>query len=256
MSASVIVCEQRSEEWRQARAGKVTASEISNVLAKGRTKNQEALTRANYRAQIIAEILTGRPAEDTLSTGPMRWGIANERYAKAAYEAQCDVLVDNVGFVIHPTIKRFGASPDGLVGDDGIVQFKCPNTATHLTCLLRGDIPAEHLPQIHTELACAGPQRVWCDFVSFDPRLPEDLQLFVKRLPRDEKAIEEIETEVERFNDEIDDVLLALSSRRDLEGQLRKSIEAVNSAKAAQSAKPTLKLVARASDKEPDIHLI
>jgi hypothetical protein len=121
---------------------------------------------------------------------------------------QRDLLVETCGFVLHPDIARFGASPDGLVGEDGLIQIKCPNTTTHLGWMLAGTVPVEHCPQMLAELACTG--RAWCDFVSFDPRLPAYLQLFVRRFERDEKLIAALETEVVHFNAEIEGVLAAL----------------------------------------------
>ena len=174
----IMMCEQRSDEWRAIRAGKVTASRISDVLAELKKGTGEAATRRNYKAEIIAEILTGMPADNFVSK-EMQWGIDNEPFARAAYELAQDVTVDTVGFAVHPTIARFGASPDGLVNDIGMVEFKCPNTATHLDYILAGEVPTEYQPQMLAELCCAG--REWCDFVSFDPRLPERFQLFVRR---------------------------------------------------------------------------
>jgi hypothetical protein len=123
---------------------------------------------------------------------------------------QYDCMVDTVGFALHPSIERFGASPDGFVGDDGIVEFKCPATATHLDYLLAGVVPEDYHAQMLTEMACTG--RQWVDFVSFDPRLPTRLQLFVRRFPRDDAKIAEIEAKVERFLEEIDVVLGSLAA--------------------------------------------
>lgn len=224
MTTTPLLCEQRSEEWRQARSGKVTASAIADVLSKPKKGSAETSGRVNYRAQIIAEVLTGKPADDPFSNRIMQWGIDNEKFARAAYEMERGVLVDTVGFVDHPLIECFGCSPDGLVGDKGLVQFKCPNTATHIAYLLKGEVPTEHQAQMLAEMACC-PERDWCDFVSFDPRLPEDLQLFVKRFPRDELRIAEIEGQVDEFLAEVKEVLVRLSCLRDLEGQLRQSLD-------------------------------
>lgn len=219
----ISMCDQRSDEWRAIRAGKVTASRISDVLAELKNGKGEAATRRNYKAEIIAEILTGLPAENFISK-EMQWGIDNEPFARAAYELAQDVTVDTVGFAIHPAIARFGASPDGLVSDIGIAEFKCPNTATHLDYLLAGEVPSEYQPQMLAQMACTG--REWCDFASFDPRLPERFQLFVRRFYRHEGRIREIETKVERFLGEVDEVLARLeSASSDLTGILRKSVE-------------------------------
>lgn len=197
--------EQGSEEWIAARVGLVTASRASDVIVM--TKKGEGAARRNYRCELICEILTGQPYPRYIST-EMQWGIDQEPFARAAYELQRDVLVETVGFVPHPTIERFGASPDFLVGGDGMGQIKCPNTSTHLNWMLGGVVPVEHMPQMLAEMSCTG--RAWCDFVSFDPRLPEHLQLFVRRFARDEKLIATLEAEVVHFNAEIEGVLAAL----------------------------------------------
>jgi putative phage-type endonuclease len=205
LALNILDCEQRTPEWIEARIGKVTGSSIAAVLAE--IKKGESATRRNYRAEIIVEILTGLPA-DTYVSKEMQWGAEQEPFARAAYEIHQDVMVTTVGFATHPEISRFGASPDGLVGDDGLVEIKCPNTATHLEYLLAGVVPSEYEPQMLTAMACTG--RQWCDFVSFDPRMPAHLQLFVKRFARDNERIAEIETKVVSFLYEVDDVLRRL----------------------------------------------
>ena len=207
MSASIQIldCEQRSPEWIAERIGKVTASRICDVLAE--IKKGEAASRRNYRAEIVIETLTGLPADNYVSK-EMQWGIDTEPFARAAYELEKDVMVSTVGFANHLAIPRFGASPDGLVGEDGLVEIKCPNTATHLDYLLAGVVPAEYQPQMLVAMACTG--RDWCDFVSFDPRMPAHLQLFVRRFERDNFRIAEIEQKVEKFLDEVDEMLLRL----------------------------------------------
>jgi putative phage-type endonuclease len=204
----IYACEQRSEAWSALRVGKVTGSRTAEVCAE--IKKGEAASRRNYRAEIIAETLTGQPA-DTYISKEMQWGIDTEPFARAAYELECDATVDSgIGFAVHPRIKRFGASPDGLVGNDGLVELKCPNTATHIDYILSGIVPAEYKAQMLSEMACS--ERQWCDFVSFDPRLPRRLQLFVRRFARDDARILEIETKVEQFLAEVDDVILRLES--------------------------------------------
>jgi putative phage-type endonuclease len=222
-SPTLILCDQRSDEWRALRTGKVTASRINDVLAE--IKKGEAATRRNYKAEIIAETLTGIPAESYISK-EMQWGIDNEQFARAAYEIVQDVAVDCVGFAVHPQIARFGASPDGLVGDIGLVEIKCPNTSTHLDYILAGEVPAEYQPQMLAAMSCTG--REWCDFVSFDPRLPERFRLFVRRFYRHEGRIAEMEIKVARFLAEVDEVIQRLeSASNDLTGILRKSVESV-----------------------------
>lgn len=194
---------QGSAEWKAARAGKVTASCIDNVTAK--IKTGEAAARRDYRTQIVAEILTGRPQENGYINDEMRWGIEQEPFASAAYEIATDCLVDTIGLVLHPTIDRAAASPDRLVGADGLLEIKCPKTATHLNYLMDGAVPRGYQPQMLWQMACTG--RAWCDFVSYDPRLPGNMRLFVKRLPRDEKRIGELEQEVEAFLESVDRML-------------------------------------------------
>ena len=201
--------EQGSPEWLQARAGKVTASRISDVLAK--IKTGEAAARRDYRCQLVAEILTGRPQEEGYINDEMRWGTEQEPFARGAYEAAYGVLVDKVGFVLHPTIARAGASPDGVCGE-GLLEVKCPKTATHLQYLLSGEVPTKYQPQMLWQMACAGSK--WCDFVSYDPRLSDDLQLFKVRFPRDEGRIREMEAEVSIFLDEVDAMLAKLGKLR------------------------------------------
>ena len=234
MATANYLCEQRTDEWRQARAGKVTASAIADVLSKPKKGSAETTGRMNYRAQIIAEILSGQPCDDPFISRPMQWGIDQEPFARAAYELYRGFLVDTVGFVEHARIENFGCSPDGLVSDDGLVQFKCPNTATHIEYLLKGEVPAEYHSQMFAEMACTG--KAWCDFASFDPRLPQDLQLFVKRLHRDDAEIQKIELAVENFLAEVRDYLVRLASLKDdgLQDLLHKSIALVNAKRGPQ----------------------
>lgn len=208
MSTTAITCDvdQRSAAWLAARCGMVTASRCCDVTATLK-KGGESAARRNYRADVIAEMLTGQPTQHFVSR-EMQWGIDQEQYAIAAYEIARDTMVDRIGFITHPTLMRFGASPDGLVGSDGLVQIKCPNTSTHLDWMLAKTIPLEHGAQMIAELACTG--RQWNDFVSYDPRMPAHLQLFVVRLERDETLIALLESEVERFNDDVDSVIAQL----------------------------------------------
>ena len=195
----IEMIEQRSDEWFAARIGKVTASRVADVLAK--TQSGYAASRANYMAQLVCERLTGQKAE-SFTSGPIQWGIDTEPLARAAYESLKDVLVDEVGFVPHPSIIMAGASPDGLVGDDGLLEIKCPNTATHIDTLLSQTVPSKYNTQMQFQMACT--DREWCDFVSFDNRLPEELQLFVKRVPRDNLFIKQAEDEIVKFLNELD----------------------------------------------------
>ena len=186
--------EQRTDDWFTARLGKVTASRVADVVAK--TKSGYSTSRENYMAQLVCERLTGKPAEQ-YSNSAMQWGTDTEPLARAAYEARMDILVDEVGFIDHPSIVNSGASPDGLVGADGLIEIKCPNTSTHIDTLLNQAVPKKYADQIFWQMACTG--RDWCDFVSYDPRLPPDLQLFIKRIPRDNQYIRLLESEVIEF---------------------------------------------------------
>jgi putative phage-type endonuclease len=183
--------EQRSEEWFAARCGKVTASRVADIIAK--TKTGPSASRENYLAQLVCERMTGKPA-DSYSNAAMQWGTDQEPFARAAYEAAKDVLVEEVGFIVHPSIEGAGASPDGLVGLFGLVEIKCPNTATHIQTLLDQKVPEKYNTQMQWQMSCTG--RQWCDFVSFDPRMAEGLQLFIKRVEYDPIYVSQLEKEV------------------------------------------------------------
>jgi putative phage-type endonuclease len=187
---------QGSAEWHALRCGKVTASRVADVIAK--TKTGWGASRTNYAAELIAERLTGVAAEG-FTNAAMQWGTDQEPSARMAYEFMNDVTVEQIAFVVHPSIPDAGASPDGLVGESGLVEIKCPNTATHIDTLIKQEIPAKYITQMMWQMACTG--REWCDFVSYDPRLPESMQLFVKRIERDDKLIAELESEVIVFLD-------------------------------------------------------
>ena len=199
----VLDLPQGSDAWKSARAGLVTASRMCDVLAK--IKTGEAAARRDYRSQLVAEILTGVPQDDGYMNAEMQWGVENEPFARAAYEVATEQLVDQIGLVLHPSIERAAASPDGLVGVDGVLEIKCPKTATHLQYLMDGVMPAKYEPQVMWQLACTG--RAWADFISFDPRLPEKMRLFRVRLERDEKRIAELEREVLSFLGDLDRML-------------------------------------------------
>lgn len=199
---------QGSEEWKAIRCGRVTASRVADVVA--RTKTGYGASRANYMAELIAERLTGVPAEG-YTNAAMQWGLDNEAQARREYEFAVDVDVAEVGFVMHPKIGQSGASPDGLVGDMGLVEIKAPNTATHIDTLLSQTVAGKYITQIQWQLACTG--RAWCDFVSFDPRMPEAMRLWVLRVRRDEARIAELEKEVEAFLSELDGKVRELTKR-------------------------------------------
>ena len=191
--------EQRTAEWFAARLGKVTASRVADLMAT--TKSGYAASRDNLMAQLVVERLTGQ-AQESYSNSYMQWGTEQEPFARAAYEIATGQMVEECGFVPHPMIDNAGASPDGLVGDDGLVEIKCPSTATMIETLLTQKVPSKYITQMQMQMACT--DRQWCDFVSFDPRLPAKAQLWVKRVPRDPEFILKMEVEIVKFLAELD----------------------------------------------------
>lgn len=194
--------EQRTPEWFSARCGCVTASSVSNVLAN--IKTGEAADRRNYRARLVVERLTGNPVE-TFSNAAMQRGTELEPMARLAYEDKTGNLVIESGFWKGGWL---GASPDGLINDDGLLEIKCPSLATHLEYLKSG-FPSTYQPQVQMQLWVTG--RKWCDFVSYAPEYPEHLQLFIVRVNRDEEYIKNLESEVTKFLEEVEAELEALS---------------------------------------------
>ena len=190
---------QGSPEWHAARLGRVTASRVADVIAK--TKTGYSASRANYMAELIAERLTGEAAA-SFTNAAMQWGTEKEPEARVAYEFRTDAEVQQVGFVVHPRIGMSGASPDGMIGDVGLLEIKCPNTATHIDTLLGQAVPGKYVTQMQWQMACTG--RAWCDFASYDPRLPESMRLFVQRVSRDDALIADLEREVSAFLGEVD----------------------------------------------------
>lgn len=191
--------EQRTEEWLQARCGSLGASQLNEALAT--TKTGWGASRENLKNRIIAERLTGIPAE-TFQNAAMIWGVENEDNARKAYEAATGVFVDEMGIAYHPVLKHTHASPDGLVGDDGLIEIKCPNTTTHIETLKAKKAPSKYINQMMWQMRCT--DRQWCDFVSFDPRLPSHLQLFIVRVERDEAIIADLEAKVAEFLTEVE----------------------------------------------------
>ena len=198
---------QGSDAWFQSRMGRVTASRVADVIAK--TKTGYSASRENYMAQLVVERLTNTQAE-SFTNAAMQWGTDQEPFARAAYELKMGVMVDETGLVDHPTIPMAGASPDGLVGEDGLVEIKCPNTATHIDTLLTQTVPAKYITQMQFQMACTG--RQWCDFVSFDPRMPAKAQIFVKRVLRDDVFIREVESEIKKFLAEVSAKVIQLNN--------------------------------------------
>lgn len=198
--------EQRSDAWFAARLGKVTASRVADVIAK--TKSGYSASRDNYMAQLICERLTRQQGE-SFTNAAMQWGTETEPLARSAYEAHAE-MVEEVGFVQHPKIEMAGASPDGLVGLFGMLEIKCPNTATHIDTLLTQTVPTKYITQMQWQMRCC--ERQWCDFVSFDPRLSQELQLFVKRVEFDASYVAMLEEEVNLFLKELDSKVTKLTN--------------------------------------------
>lgn len=212
---------QQSPEWLHERCGRITASRVKDVMA--RLKNgAPSEKRKNYLIEIVSERLTGMAFEHYV-TPAMDWGSEQEKYARAAYEVETGNEVDKVGMAVHPRIDCFSASPDGAIGDQGLWEAKCPTTGRHIEWMLAGEVPDEHKDQCYAEMACW--EREWVDFVSFDPRVPERHQLFIKRLPRDDKRIAEIEFAVIEFDAEANDIIAKLNGKNPFKEKLRKSVE-------------------------------
>lgn len=200
--------EQRSPEWYAARCGSLGASQLNEALAT--TKSGWGASRENLKNKIIAERLTGLPTEG-FQNAAMLWGVEQEDNARKAYEAATGAFVEEMGIALHPTLKFTHASPDGLVDDDGLIEIKCPNTTTHIETLKSQKVPSKYMNQMLWQMRCV--DRQWCDFVSFDPRLPDNLQLFVKRVERDDAAILELEAKVLDFLAEVEREIADLNAR-------------------------------------------
>lgn len=198
---------QGTAQWHADRLGKVTASRVADVIA--RTKTGWSAKRGNYLAELVAERLTAARTKKFVNPA-MDWGKRTEAEARAVYEFMEDVDVQLVGLIDHPRLAMCGASPDGMVGDDGLLETKCPTTQTHLDTIAAQAVPEEHLAQMRWQMACTG--RAWCDYVSYDPRLPEHLRYFKRRVHRDEAAIAELERLVSDFLAEVDAKVADLTS--------------------------------------------
>lgn len=190
--------EQGSEQWHQYRLGKVTGSRIAELMATN--KSGEAASRKNYMMELLCQRLTGK-REDKFVTDAMRRGTELEPIARGCYEAESGIMVVEAEFIFHPTIEAFGASPDGFICDDGLLEIKCPNTAQHVDFLTNKKPDGKYIWQMMAQLSCTG--RDWCDFVSFDDRMPERLQFDKVRIYRDDDKIKKMEIEVIRFLDEL-----------------------------------------------------
>jgi len=194
-----IAVEQGTPEWHQLRLGKVTASRVADILAK--TKTGPSASRQNYLIELALQRTTGI-IQESYSNAAMEWGTQTEPQARVAYEVNTNNFVDQVAFIDHPSIAWFGCSPDGLVSDRGLVEIKCPNSATHWEYFKFNRPPQKYVIQMQAQIACTG--RDWCDFISFDPRMPDRSQLLIVRVDRDEAFIEEMEAEVKKFLSEVE----------------------------------------------------
>lgn len=206
--------EQGSPEWRSLRLGRATASRIVDLCAK--TKSGWAASRTNYKSELIFERITGKPYE-THITQDMLIGTMREPIARSEYESRNDCEVEYIGFVDHPTIEMSGASADGFVGDDGLIEIKAPKSITHLGYLRDAIVPDRYMPQILWNFAC-NPQREWCDFISYHPDFPDAMKLLVIRVHRDDSAIAELERAVRDFLREVDEGVALLRNMYESKG--------------------------------------
>ena len=194
-----MTIEQGSPEWFALRAGKVTASRVADILAK--TKTGPSASRQNYLIELALQRTTGI-IQESYTNAAMEWGTQTEPQARVAYEVNTNNFVDQVAFIDHPSIAGFGCSPDGLVSDRGLVEIKCPNSATHWEYFKAKKAPNKYVIQMQAQMAVT--DRDWCDFVSFDPRMPDRSQLLIVRVDRDDAFIAEMEAEIKKFLDEVE----------------------------------------------------
>lgn len=221
---NLVECIQGSEDWFNSRIGMLTASRIADALRKSKRESTGELeTRKNLRLTLSVERITKKPADNFVSAAMAR-GTELEPVARAMYELRKDTVTEQIGFVLHPdrvNLEWAGASPDGLIGDTGLVEFKCPLANTHAEYLLGEVVPAEYVPQMAWQLACC-PGYKWCDFVSYHPEFPEPLDLFIVRMPRDEHVIASMEAEAQHFLAAVAETVERIKSG--LEGTLRRSL--------------------------------
>ena len=198
--------EQRTQEWFDARLGKVTASRVADVIAK--TKTGVSTSRQNYLTQIVTERLTGKKADGGYINQAMQDGIDREEAARSLYELKYGE-VKEVGFIDHPTVAMSGASPDGLIDDGrGVLEIKCPIETTHTTTLMTDKVPSKYIPQIQWQMAVTGAR--FAHFVSYNPNFPDNMVLFVKQLDRDDEYIKMLVDEILTFTKEVDETILKL----------------------------------------------
>lgn len=215
VDSRMVFCEQGSKEWFDCRLGSMTSSRVADGTAKRKRVKagevaEEMACRRDMRFELVLERLTGKATEHYVSRW-MKEGKEKEPLARTEYEIATDCTTEQVGYIYHPTLKWAGASPDGLVGDDGLVEIKCPSVYTHLEYLLSGEIPEDYQKQMLWQMACS--ERQWCDFVSYSPDVPQEYQLFIVRLERDDKSISGMTLEVEQFLADVDKTLAELKER-------------------------------------------
>lgn len=209
MKPVIYDMEQRSDEWFAVRCGKLTASRVADATA--RTRSGWGAARERYLTEVVLERITGQVVPLGFTTADMQWGTDTEPDARAAYEFRVDVAVEEVGFVDHATIENFGCSPDGFVGDDGLVEIKCPASHTHLKTILADKIPPQYIKQMQAQMMIC--QREWCDFVSFDPRMPPHLTYWSKRLHLSDD-LKELSDDVQEFLKNVDGMVESLNEKR------------------------------------------
>lgn len=202
--------QQGSEAWHQLRMGKVTASRVADLLAK--TKTGPSASRGNYLIELALQRVT-KTIEESYTNAAMEWGTQTEPQARVAYEVKTGNFVDQVAFIDHPTIAGFGCSPDGIVASDGLIEIKCPNSATHWSYIKANEPPNKYFIQMQAQMSVTGAK--WCDFVSFDPRMPERSQLLVVRVMRDPEYIVYMEAEISTFLKEVEKEVQLMEKRNE-----------------------------------------
>jgi putative phage-type endonuclease len=202
--------QQGSEAWHQLRLGKVTASRVADLLAK--TKTGPSASRGNYLIELALQRVT-KTIEESYTNAAMEWGTQTEPQARVAYEVKTGNFVDQVAFIDHPTIAGFGCSPDGIVDSDGLIEIKCPNSATHWSYIKANEPPNKYFIQMQAQMSVTGAK--WCDFVSFDPRMPERSQLLVVRVMRDPEYILYMEAEISTFLKEVEKEVQLMEKRNE-----------------------------------------
>ncbi len=203
---------QGDEEWLQARVGKVTASRMGDMMAK--TKSGWGASREQYAAELLSELINGKPYQGYV-TGPMAQGILNEPDARVEYEFEKGVRVEEVGFIPHPNIHRAGASPDGYVGSEGLIEIKCMQPSGHVAVLRTLKISDSHIKQMQFQMACTG--RQWCDYVAYNPNYNPPYRCWISRVYRDENLIRTLEDHTRIFLQELDLALADLRAKHERE---------------------------------------